>query len=293
MTLADGIWHQIFSFDNYGELLALVRNSLIAGVALGLVGGLAGVFVIMRDLPFAVHGISELSFAGASAALLLGTNIVAGSITGSLLAAGAIGVLGARARDRNSVIGIIMPFGLGLGVLFLALYKGRAANKFGLLTGQIVAVDTPRTAWLLGSSAVVLVTLAVIWRPLAFASADPDVAEARGVPVRGLSIAFMLVLGLAVALSVQVVGALLVLSLVVTPAAAAARVTASPVLLPVLSVLFAVASIEGGILLALGSSIPISPYVTTISFTLYVVCRLAGRRRARRWGARRPTPQSA
>ncbi|MDN3023987.1 metal ABC transporter permease [Streptomyces sp. S.PB5] len=287
MTFADGIWHQIFSFENYGELLALVRNSLVAGAALGLVGGLAGVFVMMRDLPFAVHGISELSFAGASAALLLGTDIVAGSIVGSLLAAGTIGVLGARARDRNSVIGIIMPFGLGLGVLFLALYKGRAANKFGLLTGQIVAVDTPQMAWLLGTSALVVVALAVMWRPLAFASADPDVAEARGVPVRGLSFAFMLVLGLAVALSVQVVGALLVLSLVVTPAAAAARITASPVLLPALSVLFAVLSIEGGILLALGSSIPISPYVTTVSFTIYVLCRVAGKHRTRRWGARR------
>ncbi|MCT9010554.1 metal ABC transporter permease [Streptomyces rhizosphaerihabitans] len=293
MTLADGIWHQIFSFDNYGELLALVRNSLIAGAALGLIGGLAGVFVIMRDLPFAVHGISELSFAGASAALLLETNVVVGSIAGSLLAAGTIGVLGVRARDRNSVIGILMPFGLGLGVLFLALYKGRAANKFGLLTGQIVAVDTPQTTWLLGTSAVVLIALMAMWRPLTFASSDPDVAEARGVPVRALSFAFMLTLGLAVALSIQVVGALLVLSLLVTPAAAAARVTASPVLLPLLSVVFAVASIEGGILLALGSSIPISPYVTTISFTIYAACRLAGSYRTRRWGARRSTPQPA
>ncbi|KUN67498.1 ABC transporter permease [Streptomyces canus] len=280
----------MFDFENYGELLVLVRNSLIAGAALGLVGGLAGVFVAMRDLPFAVHGISELSFAGASGALLLGMNIVAGSITGSLLAAGAIGLLGTRAHDRNSVIGILMPFGLGLGVLFLALYKGRAANKFGLLTGQIVAVDTPQTAWLLVTSAVVLIALAVMWRPLAFASADPDVAEARGVPVRGLSFAFMIVLGLAVALSVQVVGALLVLSLLITPAAAAARVTASPVLLPLLSVVFAMTSIEGGILLALGSSIPISPYVTTISFVLYVACAAVGRYRTRRWGARRTAP---
>ncbi|WP_330292658.1 metal ABC transporter permease [Streptomyces sp. NBC_00576] len=293
MTLAEGVWHQIFSFDNYGELLALVRNSLIAGAALGLVGGLAGVFVIMRDLPFAVHGISELSFAGASAALLLGVNIVGGSIVGSLLAAGAIGLLGARARDRNSAIGILMPFGLGLGVLFLALYKGRAANKFGLLTGQIVAVDTPQMTWLLGTSALVLVALAVIWRPLTFASADPDVAAARGVPVRGLSFVFMIVLGLTVALSVQVVGALLVLTLVVTPAAAASRVTASPVLLPLLSVVFAVLSIEGGILLALGGSIPISPYVTTISFTIYALCRLAGTYRTRRWGDRRTAPQPA
>ncbi|WP_433920797.1 metal ABC transporter permease [Streptomyces canus] len=283
----------MFDFENYGELLVLVRNSLIAGAALGLVGGLAGVFVAMRDLPFAVHGISELSFAGASGALLLGMNIVAGSITGSLLAAGAIGLLGTRARDRNSVIGILMPFGLGLGVLFLALYKGRAANKFGLLTGQIVAVDTPQTAWLLVTSAMVLIALAVMWRPLAFASADPDVAEARRVPVRGLSFAFMIVLGLTVALSVQVVGALLVLSLLITPAAAAARVTASPVLLPLLSVVFAMVSIEGGILLALGSSIPISPYVTTISFVLYVVCAAVGRYRTRRWGARGTAPAPA
>ncbi|MFF7052896.1 metal ABC transporter permease [Streptomyces griseorubiginosus] len=287
------VWHQLFDFDDYGELLVLVRNSLVVGAALGLVGGLAGVFVAMRDLPFAVHGISELSFAGASAALLLGTNIVAGSITGSLLAAGAIGLLGTRARDRNSVIGILMPFGLGLGVLFLALYKGRAANKFGLLTGQIVAVDTPQTTWLLATSAVVLTALVVMWRPLAFASADPDVAEARGVPVRGLSFAFMIVLGLAVALSVQVVGALLVLSLLITPAAAAARVTASPVLLPLLSVVFATVSIEGGILLALGSSIPISPYVTTVSFALYVVCGTVGRYRTRRRGARRAVPAPA
>jgi zinc/manganese transport system permease protein len=216
-----------------------------------------------------------------------------GSIAGSLLAAGAIGVLGTRARDRNSVIGIIMPFGLGLGVLFLSLYRGRAANKFGLLTGQIVAVDTPQMAWLLGTSAVVLIALAVIWRPLAFASADPDVAEARGVPVRALSVVFMIVLGLAVALSVQVVGALLVLALVTTPAAAAARITASPVLLPILSVVFAITSVEGGILLALGSSVPISPYVTTISFTIYLACRLLGTYRVRRWGARKAVPQPA
>ncbi|MEW2630981.1 metal ABC transporter permease [Streptomyces sp. NPDC048389] len=285
-----GLWQQIFDFGDYGELLGLVQGSLLAGVLLGLVGGLAGVFVIMRDLPFAVHGISELSFAGAAAALLLGLNVVAGSIAGALLAAAAIGLLGVRARDRNSVIGIILPFGLGLGILFLSLYKGRAANKFGLLTGQIIAVDTPQLAWLAGTSAVVLLTLALVWRPLTFASVDPEVADARGVPVRALSLAFMVVLGLAVALCVQIVGALLVLSLLVTPAAAAARITASAALLPVLSVLFALVAMQGGMLLSLGSSIPVSPYVTTISFLIYLACRLygpnrAGRRLARARGA--------
>src|SRR6185295_3812941 len=105
---------------------ALVRNSIIAGVALGIVGGLIGVFVMMRDLPFAVHGISELSFAGAAGALLIGVNVVVGAVTGSLLAAVVIGALGVRARERNSIIGVLMPFGLGLGVLLLFLYTGRS-----------------------------------------------------------------------------------------------------------------------------------------------------------------------
>jgi zinc/manganese transport system permease protein len=287
-----GTWHQIFNFDNYGELLGLVRNSLIAGAVLGLMGGLIGTFVIMRDLAFAVHGIAELSFAGASAALLLGVNIVGGSITGALIAAAIIGALGIGSRDRNSIIGVLMPFGLGLGVLFLSLYKGRAANKFGILTGQIVAIDTPQMSWLIGTSTLVLICLVVLWRPLSFASLDPEVAAARGVPVRALSPIFTLVLGLAVATSIQVVGALLVLALVCTPAAAAMRITASPVLVPVLSVVFATTSMLGGILLALGGSIPISPYVTTISFTLYLLCRMAGALRARYGWAARPTPSA-
>lgn len=276
------LWHQIFGFDNYGELLALVKNSIIAGALLGVVGGLIGPFVMTRDLAFGVHGISELSFAGASAALLFGVNVVAGSIAGSLLAALIIGILGAKARERNSIIAVLMPFGLGLGILFLALYKGRSANKFGLLTGQIVSVDNPQLLMLVIISAVVIAGLFVIWRPLSFASVDADVARARGLPVTGLSIAFMILLGLATAVSIQIVGALLVLSLLVTPAAAAMRITASPMLTPLLSVAFAVSSVVGGILLALGGGLPISPYVTTISFLIYIVCRVVGGRRTRR-----------
>jgi zinc/manganese transport system permease protein len=263
----------------YLQLLALVQNSIIAAAVLGIVGGLIGVFVMQRDMAFAVHGISELSFAGAAAALLLGVNIVAGSIVGSLIAAAIIGMLGAKARDRNSIIGVLMPFGLGLGILFLALYPGRSGNKFGLLTGQIISVDLPQLGILLGISILVLVSLLIIWRPLAFDSLDPEVASSRGVPGRALSIVFMTLLGLTVAVSVQVIGALLVLALLVTPAAAALRVSASPVLVPVLSMTFGFVSAVGGILLALGGSLPISPYVTTISFAIYVACRVIGSRR--------------
>lgn len=275
-----GVWHRIFDFSDYGSLLHLVQNSLIAGAVLGVVGGLISTFVMMRDLPFAVHGISELSFAGAAAALLVGVNVVIGSILGSLVAALVIGAMGVRARDRNSSIGVLMPFGLGLGVLFLSLYQGRSANKFGLLVGQIVAVDSPHLAWLIGTCAVVLVGLAVIWRPLAFASSDPESAAARGVPVGVLSAVFMVLLGLVVAMSVQIVGALLVLSIICTPAAAAMRLTASPRLVALLSATFGLVAMTGGILLALGGSVPISPYVTTISFLIYLVCRVAGQRRS-------------
>lgn len=262
----------------YVQLLALVQNSIIAAAVLGIVGGLIGVFVMQRDMAFAVHGISELSFAGAAAALLLGLNVVAGSIVGSLIAAGLIGVLGAKARDRNSIIGVLMPFGLGLGILFLALYPGRSGNKFGLLTGQIISVDLPQLGLLVGISIVVLAALLVIWRPLTFDSLDPEVASARGVPSRALSVVFMTLLGLTVAVSVQVIGALLVLALLVTPAAAALRVSSSPVLVPVLSMVFGLVSAVGGILLALGGSLPISPYITTISFAIYLVCRVIGAR---------------
>jgi len=271
-------WTQLFDFSDYGALLALLHNSILAGAVLGIAGGLIGVFVMTRDLAFAVHGISELSFAGAAAGLLFGIGVVEGSILGSLIAAVIIGLLGARARERNSITAVLMPFGLGLGILCLALYPGRASTKFGLLTGQIVAVDDPKLGALAVVSGVVVLGLLIMWRPLSFASLDPEVAAARGIPVRGLSIVFMLLLGLAVAASIQIVGALLVLSILVTPAAAALRISSSPLWVPILSMAFATVSLVGGIMLALGSSVPISPYVTTISFLIYVVCRLAGRR---------------
>jgi zinc/manganese transport system permease protein len=284
LKMDDSLWGRLFNFENYGELLGLVQNSIIAGAVLGIVGGLIGVFVMQRDMAFAVHGISELSFAGASAALLFGANVVAGSLVGSLVAAILIGLLGSKARDRNSIIGVLMPFGLGLGILFLALYPGRSANKFGLLTGQIISVDDPQLGILIAISIVVMVALLLMWRPLTFDSLDADVAAARGVPTRAVSLVFMVLLGLTVAVSVQIIGALLVLALLVTPAAAALRVSASPVLVPLLSMIFGFVSAVGGILLAIGGSLPISPYITTISFAIYVVCRVIGLRTSARAG---------
>lgn len=169
-------------------------------------------------MAFAVHGTSELAFTGGAAALLLGVGIGYGALAGSIIAAVLLGVLSRRESDRDSVIGAILAFGLGMGILMLALYKGRTSNKFGLLTGQIVGVDSTDLKLLVISSIAVLVVMAFIYRPLFFASVDPDVAVSRGVPVRTLSIVFAVLVGVATALSVQVVGALLVLALMITPA---------------------------------------------------------------------------
>ena len=272
---------RLFDFSDYDQLIPLVQNSLIAGLLLGIMGGLIGVFVMTRDMSFAVHGISELSFAGAAIALLVGLNVALGATIGSIVAAIIIAIMGTRAKDRNSIIAVLMPFGLGIGILALALYEGRAANKFGLLTGQIIAVDDPQVFWLMATATIVVIALLVIWRPLSFASLDPEVAEARGVPTKALGIIFMLLLALAVAASLQIVGALLVLTLLVTPAAAALRLTSSPLLVPILSTVFAVVAVVGGILLALGGGLPISPYVTTLSFAIYLVARVIEKVRSR------------
>jgi zinc/manganese transport system permease protein len=202
-----------------------------------------------------------------------------------VLAGIVFGLLGLRRRERDSVIGVVLAFGLGLGVLMLALYQGRASNKFGLLTGSIVAVDFSNIAVLGGVAVLVVAVLAVLYRPLLFASADPDVALARGVPVRALSMVFAVLVGLTTALAVPIVGAILVLSVMIAPGAAAAQVTASPVRATALAVLFAEVSLVGGTILSLAPGLPVSGYVAALSFACYVGCRIVAAARNRRAAA--------
>ncbi|MFD1151255.1 metal ABC transporter permease [Saccharothrix hoggarensis] len=263
------------------EVLGYVQPMIVAGAVLGLVAGLLGPLVVTRKMAFAVHGTSELAFTGGAAALLIGIGVGYGALAGSVVAALLLGLLSTRNSDRDSVIGAILAFGLGLGVLFLALYEGRSANKFGLLTGQVVSIGSTDLWLLIGSSVAVLAVLAFIYRPLHFASVDAAVAVARGVPVRTLSVVFAVLVGVATALSVQLVGALLVLSLMITPAAAASRVTASPLKATLLAVVFAEVSVLGGMVLSLAPGMPVSAFVTAVSFLIYLVCRLASGKRER------------
>ena len=232
-------------------------------------------------MSFAVHGASELSVTGAAAALLAGFSVNLGGVIGAVVAAAVFGWMGNKARERDSVIGVVMAFGLGIGVLFLALY-GRIGTGFALLTGQVVSVGVQGLVAIALTAAIVVAVLAVIYRPLLFASTDPRVAHARGVPVRTLSVVFAIVMGLACAQGVQIIGALLVMSLLITPGAAASRITANPVRALVLSVVFAEVAAIGGLLLSLAPKLPVSVFVTIISFVIYVACRIVGSRRVYR-----------
>ncbi|MEU4672510.1 metal ABC transporter permease [Amycolatopsis sp. NPDC023774] len=285
----------MFDFAKTWELITEldgVQTALIAAAVLGLLAGILGPLIVMRRMSFAVHGTSELAFTGAAGALLIGVGVEYGALLGAVAAALLLGILGTRDADRDSVIGVILSFGLGMGVLLLSFYKGRSANKFGILTGQIITVDSTNLTALVSSAVAVLAVLACVYRPLLFASVDRNVAVARGVPVKTLTVVFALLVGVATALSVQIVGSLLVVALMVTPAAAAARVTASPLRATVLSVIFAEVAALGGIILSLAPGKPVSAFVTAISFLIYLVCRVISWARERRSGVRvTPAPE--
>lgn len=280
--LAD-VLSKMFDFSTTANLLGydFVQQAVLAAALLGLLSGVIGPLIISRQMSFAVHGTSELSLTGAAAALLAGIGVGLGAIIGSVVAAVLFGVLGTRARERDSVIAVVLSFGLGLSVLFLWLGPERAGSKFSLLTGQVVSVGYSGLALLVTCTVLVLGTLAVVYRPLLFASSDPEVAVARGVPVRALALVFAVMLGITAAFGVQIVGALLVLALLITPAAAAAQLTANPVRATVLAVVFAEIAAVGGILLSLAPGVPVSTFVTTLSFSIYLICRVARRVRTR------------
>jgi zinc/manganese transport system permease protein len=258
------------------------QHALIAGALVAVSCGLIGPFVVTRGMAFAVHGTSELAFTGAAAGLLINNNPIGGALVGALVVAGVIGALGVRERERDSAIGVILAFGLGIGVLLLGYYHGFATAATNILFGNIFGVSNDQLLALVAIGVGVVIVMAFVYRPLVFASVDADVATARGVPVRLLGFAFLVVLALTVTAAAQVVGTLLVLSLAITPAAAAQRWTPNPLRVTALSIVFALVAADGGILASLASTtVKPSVFVTSISFGIYLVSRILGPRLTR------------
>jgi len=267
-------WNLVSDFRQMWSY-AFFQHGFEAGTVVAIVGGVIGYFVVLRRTAFAGHALSHIGFAGAAGAVVLGVDPIYGLLVFCLGAGAVIGALGQRLASRDTVIGIVLAFSLGLGALFLSLYNGNDANEaVSILFGEILGVSGSDVILTLVIGIVALASVAVMYRPLLFASVDEAVAEARRVPVRALSIAFMLALGLAVAVAVQVVGVLLIFALLVTPAATAARVTASPGPAIAVSVAVALGATWLGLAVSWYSNYPVSFFITTIAFGAYVLVRL-------------------
>ncbi len=264
-----------------------------AGTIVAIVAGAIGYFVVLRSTAFAAHALSHIGFAGATGAVVLGISPVFGLLAFTLGSGVAIGALGSRLRGRDVTIGIVLAWTLGLGVLFISLYRGYATEAYALLFGEILGISQADVVVTLVAGLATIACLIAVYRPLLFSSVDEELASAKGVPVTALSIAFMAILAVAVTEAVQVVGVLLIFALIVTPAAIAVRFTSRPPAAILVGVALALAFTWVGLSISYYSPHPVSFFITSLAFATYVAVRVfepvAGRLRAR---AAQATPTS-
>ena len=253
-------------------------NALEAGTIVAVMAGVTGWFMVLRQQTFAGHTLSIIAFPGAAAASLAALPLAVGYFgfcgIGALALAGIAGTRKSLSAE-SAAIGSLQALALALGFLFVTLYHGVLNGLDSLLFGTFLGITSRQVAVLLAVAVAALTLVAVAARPLIFSSVDPDVASATGVPVRLLGFGFLLVLGLSVAETSQITGALLVFALLVTPAATAHRLTARPGLGIALSVALALAVTWLGLALAYFSIYPVGFYVTSLSFALYLIVRVA------------------
>jgi len=246
-----------------------------AGTIVAVVAGAIGYFVVLRSSAFAAHALSHIGFAGATGAVVLGVSPVFGLLAFTLGAGTAIGALGNRVRGRDVTIGIVLAWTLGLGVLFISLYRGYATEAYALLFGEILGISTSDVQVTLIAGLITLGCLIAAYRPLLFSSVDEELASAKGVPVTALSIGFMAILAVAVTEAVQVVGVLLIFALIVTPAAIAIRFTSRPSTAILIGIVLALLFTWLGLSIAYYSPHPVSFFITSLAFATYLAVRLA------------------
>src|SRR5438309_8249370 len=254
---------------------AFMQHAFEAGTMVAISAGVIGYFVVLRGLSFAAHALSHIGFAGATGAVLTGTAPIVGLLVFTMSAGAVMGALGQRLRGRDVTIGLVMAWSLGLGLLFTYLYQGSANLAIGILFGQIFGITTRDIAVTFVAGSVTILMVVAVYRPLLFATLDEEVAEAKGVPVRGLSIAFMVILAVAVSEAVRVVGVLLIFALIVAPAAIAERFTTRPSRGLLLSAVLAVLFTWAGLTVAYYVPYPVGFFITTIAFASYILARAA------------------
>jgi zinc/manganese transport system permease protein len=250
-----------------------MRNAFEAGTIISVIAGITGYFVVLRRSAFVAHAFSEIGFAGAAGAVLLGIPPITGLLLGSTLGALAIAALGRRAANRDTQIGIVLAFALGLGLLFISLYAGYASEAYSILFGEILGISSGAVLLTLVASVGILIVVGVLYRPLLFASLDEDVAEAKGLPMLFLGTAFLVVVAVAVSFAVQITGVLLIFSLMVTPAATAQYLSRRPSMAIAISIGIALIATWIGLFVAFYTPYPVSFFITAIAFGLYLSVR--------------------
>ncbi|HTP54669.1 MAG TPA: DUF973 family protein [Thermoplasmata archaeon] len=253
-----------------------MRNAIEAGTIIAILAGIIGYFVVLRRSAFASHALGHTGFSGAAAAVLVGVQPVYGLLIFTMATGSGMAVLGNRASSRDVEIGTVLAFALGLGLLFLSLYRGYAQEAYSILFGEVLGISTAQVAFTFWSSLLVLALLTLIYRPLLFSSLDEDVAEAKGMPLLLLNLAFMLVLAVAISFAVQIIGVLLIFALMVTPAAIAVRLTSRSLWAVIVSVFVAVTAVWAGLFVALWTNYPASFFIVGIIFVEYVCVRGVG-----------------
>ncbi len=257
-----------------------LQNALWGGIIVAVLAAFVGYFVIARQAAFATHALSQIGFAGAAGAVLLGIEPLIGLLVFAVLGALGLGILGERSRSRDVVTALVLVCSLGTGALFLALERDYASNAFSLLFGSIVGVDRLQVLLTALAALCAIAVLAAIARPLLFASVARESANAAGVPVFALDLMFLVVVALAAAVTVPIVGTLLVFSLTIGPSAAASRIATNPAATIALAAGLGVVAVVAGIVLAYATDWPVGFYVALIAFVEYVLARFA-RSRAR------------
>lgn len=259
-----------------------MQNAYAAGTIIAAVSAVIGFFVVLRGLSFAAHALAHIGFAGATGAVVVGVAPLIGLLAFTTGGGLAMGLMGKRLRGRDVAIGIVLAFSLGLGALFLSIYTRYATQAYSILFGTILGVSTNDVYITLALALVVLSAIAILFRPLIFASVDPEVAAARGVPVAFISSLFMVVLAVAVAEATQVVGVLLVFTLIVAPAATAGYFVRRPGPVIALSLILALLETWAGITMAYYTKYPVSFYIASLGFFVYLGARLISPRFQRR-----------
>jgi zinc/manganese transport system permease protein len=275
-----GLLAEITFQSNWVQVLQapFMRNAIIGGSIVALVSGIIGYFVIVRSSSFATHALAHIGFPGATGAVLVGAPVTLGLAVFCVAGALAIGALGRRASERDVATGTILAFATGLGIMFASLATRNTSTVTNVLFGNLLAITSDQL-WVFAAFAVVIaLAIAYAFRPLLFASIDVEVAQARGVPVRGLGIVFMVLLALVITMAVQVVGTLLLFALVVTPAATAIAWTARPGYAIAASAGIALVSVWLGLVLAVMFDLPPSFFIVTIATMIWLATWLLSRR---------------